>query len=105
MMHKAIRALVILPCVALIMSVSALHAATVVSEKFNIPFAFQVRNQTLPPGEYRIHQAESDNFAVLINTRTGARVEVLRPANTHQEGKAKLVFSGAPELPSLAHIY
>jgi hypothetical protein len=87
------------------MGVSALRAAATMSENFNIPFAFQVQNHTMPAGEYRIQQEEGESFATLVNTRTGARIQMLRPANTHQQGKARLVFEGGPGRPSLTRIF
>jgi hypothetical protein len=92
MIHKAFRALVILPCFALAAGAFALQAATVQSEKFEIPFAFQVQNQTLPAGEYQIQQTDGSSVAVLLNTKTHDRAQVIRPAGTRQEGKARLVF-------------
>lgn len=95
MMQKAFRALVILPCAAaLILGVSAARAAAVKSETFAIPFAFQVEKQTLPPGEYRVEQAQGLDIAMLVNIKTGQKVGIVRPAATHEPGKVKLVFKG-----------
>jgi hypothetical protein len=91
-MHKAIRALVILPCAALVLSTFALQAAPLKSEKFSIPFEFRVQNQILPAGEYQIQQTDGSGFALLVNTKTGERIEFVRPLGTHREGKARLVF-------------
>jgi hypothetical protein len=93
-MHKAIRAFVILPCATLIVGALALQAAAVKSEKFRIPFDFQVQKQTLPAGEYTVQQADGSEIVLLINTSTGDRVEFIRPATTHQQGKVRLVFEG-----------
>lgn len=92
MSYRAIRSVVILPCAALILSVGALQAATIESEKFEIPFQFQVQKETLPAGSYQIEQADGSNIAVLVNKKTGERVDFIRPASTHREGRARLVF-------------
>jgi hypothetical protein len=93
MTRDKIRVFALLPCFALIAGASALQASTVKSEKFEIPFNFQVqKTRTLPAGEYQVQQDEGSQFATLVNTRTGDRVQLLRPSNTHKEGKARLVF-------------
>ena len=38
------------------------------------------------------HVAPHSNFAIFVNRRTGERVQFLRPSNTHEEGKARLIF-------------
>ena len=103
-MHKAIRALVIIPCAALMLSTYALQAAPLKSEKFSIPFEFRVQKQTLPAGEYQIRQTSEAGYVLLVNTKTGESVEFIRPSNTHQEGKARLVFEGEPGRQSLKRI-
>jgi hypothetical protein len=93
MIQKAIRVLAFIPCAAVILGGCALKATTVKSEKFEIPFEFQVQNQkTLPAGEYRVEQESGSELATLVNTKTGERVNFLRPATTHQQGKTHLVF-------------
>jgi hypothetical protein len=87
MLYRAIRSVVIMSCAAL-----AMQAAATESERFEIPFAFQVQKETLPPGVYQVQQADGSNIATLVNKRTGERVEFIRPASTRQEGKARLVF-------------
>ena len=83
---------------------SGLQAA-VKSEKFEIPFDFQVqRHKTLPAGEYQIEQATGSAFATLVNTKTGEEVEFLRPATTHQQGKARLVFENTENGHTLKQI-
>jgi hypothetical protein len=63
------------------------------SEKVEIPFAFSVQNQkTLPPGLYQVEQELGSEIASLVNTKTGERVNFLRPDTTHEKGKAHLVF-------------
>ena len=52
MMHREFRALVIIPCAALLFGAFALQAATVKSERFAIPFQFQAQKKSLPAGEY-----------------------------------------------------
>lgn len=104
-MLKAFRASVIIPCAALALSAFAAFATEVRSEKFSIPFDFQVGKQTLPAGEYRIHQIEGNNVALLVNAKTGKQVELLRPTNTHREGKAKLVFEENQGHHALTHIF
>jgi len=105
MINRALRACVILPCAALILGSSAMQAAAIKSEKFSIPFEFQVQKTILPAGEYRIQQADGSNVAVLVNTRTGASAQLLRPSPTHEEGKARLVFEDGESRHFLKHIY
>jgi len=104
-MHKAIRAFVILPCAALALSTFALQAAAVKSETFKIPFEFQVQKQTMPAGDYRVQQAQGSDIALLENTKTGKRVEFVRPTPTHQQGKVRLVFEGGQNHRSLTRIF
>jgi hypothetical protein len=104
-MLKAFRAFVILPCAALVLSTFALQAAAVKTETFAIPFQFQVQKQTMPAGEYRINQAQGSDIAQLVNTKTGQRVEFIRPTTTHQQGKARLVFEGGENHRSLTRIF
>ena len=93
MINRTLRVFALLPCVALIMGASAMQASTVKSDKFEIPFEFKVqKHKTLPAGEYEVQQAGGSNFAVLVNRKTGERVQFLRPSNTHEEGKARLIF-------------
>jgi hypothetical protein len=93
MIQRTFRAFVLLPCAALILGAAAMQASTVKSDKFEIPFAFKVqKHKTLPAGEYEVQQAGDSNFAVLLNRHTGERVQFLRPSNTREEGKARLIF-------------
>ena len=93
MIQKAIRVFALIPCAAFALSGIALQASTVKSEKFKIPFEFQLQNhKTMPAGEYRVEHEQSSQIEVLINTKTGERVNFLLPAGTHKEGKAHLVF-------------
>jgi hypothetical protein len=95
----------LLPCAALILGASALQATTVKSEKFEIPFEFKVQKlQTLPAGEYEVQQAGGSDFAILVNRKTGQRVQFLRPPNTHEEGKARLIFENNENGYSLKRI-
>ena len=105
MIHRALSAFVILACAALIPGSSAMQAASVKSEKFSIPFEFQVQKEILPAGEYRILQADGSNVAVLVNTRTGESVQILRASPTHEEGKARLVFEDGESRHFLKRIY
>jgi hypothetical protein len=93
MIQKAIRVFGLIPCAALILGGVALEASTIKSEKFEIPFEFQVQNhKTLPAGEYQVEQTAGSPIASLVNTRTGERVNFFRPATTHKEGRAHLEF-------------
>jgi hypothetical protein len=103
-MLKAFRTSVIIPCVALALSALALQATEVKSEKFSIPFEFQVAKQTMPAGEYRVQQATGSNVVVLVNAKTGKQVEFIRSANMHDEGRAKLVFEDIDGRRSLTRI-
>lgn len=57
-----------------------------------IPFQFHVYKKIMPSGEYRIEQETGTDIATLVNTKTGARVRVMRPAAQRTEGKAILTF-------------
>jgi hypothetical protein len=105
MIQRRIHAFALMPCAALILGASALHANTLKSEKCEIPFEFKVqKHQTLPAGEYEVQQASDSNFAMLVNRKTGERVQFLRPSNTHEEGKARLVFENNESGHSLKRI-
>jgi hypothetical protein len=95
MIQRTLRAFALLPCAALILGTSAVQASNVKSDKFEIPFALQVqKHKTLPAGEYEVQQAGGSDFAILVNRHTGERVQFLRPPNTHEDGKARLIFEG-----------
>jgi hypothetical protein len=104
MIQGRIRVSALLPCFALLLGAS-LHASTVESQKFEIPFDFQVlKHKTLPAGEYQVQQDAGSAFATLVNTKTGERVQLLRPSTTHEEGKARLVFENTENGHSLKQI-
>src|SRR5580698_5855518 len=105
MISKALRAFVMIPCASLILGAFALQAAPVTSEKLDIPFEFQVQKHVLPAGEYQIQQANGSNIAVLVNTKTNERAQFIRPANTHEEGKARLVFVDGESRRFLKNIF
>jgi hypothetical protein len=93
MIQKAIRVFALVSGAAVTLSGIALQASTVKTEKFEIPFAFQVQNhKTLPAGEYRVEREQGSEIETLVNTKTGERVNFLLPAGTHKDGKAHLVF-------------
>jgi hypothetical protein len=105
MTQRTFRALALLPCAALLMGASAMQASTIKSDKIEIPFEFKVqKHRTLPAGEYEVQQATGSNFAILVNRHTGERVQFLRPSNTHQEGKARLIFENTENGHSLKRI-
>lgn len=104
MMLKAIRVFAVIPAAALLIG-GALQASTLKSEKIEIPFAFSVEHSTmLPPGEYQVQQQSGSQFAALVNVKTGQSVQVLRPSNTHKEGKARLLFENTAQGHSLKSI-
>jgi hypothetical protein len=106
MTQRTLRAFALLPCAALMLGASAMQASTVKSDKFEIPFEFKVQShKTLPAGEYEVLQASGSNFAILVNRHTGERVQFLRPSNTHQEGKARLIFENNEYGHSLKRIF
>ena len=94
--QNKLRALALLPCAIAILGSGALQASTTIqSEKFEIPFAFQVqKHTTMPAGEYQVQQAIGSDLAFLVNTKTGERALFVRSANTRESGKAKLEFEG-----------
>ena len=91
MIKNAVGVSVLLACAALI---PALQASPVTSETFNIPFEFQVQHShtILPAGEYQIQETAESPIVFLVNTKTGKRVQFIRPAPVHQGGKARLIF-------------
>ena len=103
MTKNAIGASVLLACAALI---PALQASTVTSEKFRIPFEFQVqRSHTiLPAGEYQIQETAESAMVFLVNTKTGDRVELIRPAPVRHDGKARLSFESGERVHILKGI-
>jgi len=104
MFQKAIRVFALIPCAALVFG-GALQASTVKSEKIEIPFAFSVQNhKTLPAGEYQVEQASGSELASLVNTKTGERVQFIRPQTTHKEGRARLTFENTASGHSLKSI-
>ena len=78
--------------VATLGSVNLLKADINRTQPVTIPFQFHVQNKTLPSGEYRIEQEVGTEIATLVNTKTGQRVRVLRPAAMRTQGKAILNF-------------
>jgi hypothetical protein len=104
MVKKAIRVSALAACAALVMG-GVLQASTLKSEKVEIPFAFSVQNQkTLPPGLYQVEQELGSEIASLVNTKTGERVNFLRPDTTHEKGKAHLVFENTARGHALKRI-
>ena len=105
MVINSIRVSAFISCAALLLA-GALQASTIKSEKVEIPFAFSVQNHRimLPPGQYQVEQQQGTEVASLVNTKTGERVSVLRPENTHEKGKAHLVFENTAEGHSLKSI-
>jgi hypothetical protein len=100
MISRTFRALALLPCAALILGASAIR-----SDKFEIPFEFKVQHKTLPAGVYEIQQAAGSELAILTNRKTGERVQFVRPSNTHEEGKARLIFENNQDGHLLKRIY
>ena len=98
------RAFALLPCAALIPGASAMQASAVKLDRFEIPFEFKVQHKTLPAGQYEVQQGADSNFAILVNRHTGERVQFLRPSNTRQEGKARLIFENNENGHSLKRI-
>jgi hypothetical protein len=93
MIQRRIHAFALMPCAALILGASGLQASALQSDKFEIPFEFKVeKHKTLPAGQYEIQQAAGSEIAILTNRKTGQRVQFVRPASTHEEGKAHLIF-------------
>ena len=104
MKQRTLRAFALLPCAALILGASAMQASTIKSDKIEIPFEFKVQHKTLPAGQYEVQQAGGSDFAILVNRKTGERVQFLRPSNTHEEGKARLIFENDENGHSLKRI-
>jgi hypothetical protein len=100
MKQRTLRAFALLPCAALILGASALQASTVKSDRFEIPFAFQVQNhKTLPAGEYQVQQAPGSELAILVNRKTGESFRFIRPwpRPADKEGKFRLKFRNTEE--------
>jgi hypothetical protein len=107
MKQGTLRIFSLLPCATLILGASALQASTVKSDRFEIPFAFQVQNhKTLPAGEYQVQQAAGSELATLVNRRTGESFRFIRPWPTpaDKEGKFRLMFKNTEEGPILKQI-
>ena len=94
----------ILGSLALLSAGFALQASTMVTERFDIPFAFQVRHRTLPSGAYQVQQESGSSLAILVNVGTGARVQFVRAAGMRSKGKARLVFENRNNVQSLREI-
>ena len=93
MMKDAIRVFTVVLCVAFLLTGTTLQAAPVTAEKVEIPFDFHVqKHKIMPAGEYRVEQSAGSALVVLVNTKTGERVQMLSSANEHQPGKIRLVF-------------
>ena len=63
----------------------------------NIPFAFAVRDTTLPPGEYRVERVRDSSPALLIRNTEGkpAVMVITSPASVNEpQAKSKLIFHG-----------
>jgi hypothetical protein len=67
------------------------------SETVQIPFAFKVKHHQMPAGMYRIMHEFGEGIAVLVNARTGDRVQLLLPAPAGANHKTKLVFEHTGE--------
>ncbi len=72
------------------LTIGCLQAGNHQTEKFNVPFDFQVNNMTLPAGDYRVQQDFGSDVALLVNTRTGQRVHIIHRMTG---SKARLTFS------------
>ena len=103
MIKNAIGVSVLLACAAL---VPALQASTVTSDKFKIPFEFQVQqsHRILPAGEYRIQENSDSAVVFLENTKTGERVQFIRRAPADHHGKAHLMFESVDRVQVLKGI-
>lgn len=77
---------------AALFSAVSLHADLIRSSKISIPFEFMVQHRSLPAGDYWVEQATGSEVAVLVNVKTGQRVEILRPTANHEPGKTRLEF-------------
>lgn len=73
-------------------SVSSLKAEVNRSKAVTIPFQFNVDKKQLPSGEYLVEQEAGTEIATLVNTKTGDRVRVMRPASRRKAGKTVLTF-------------
>jgi hypothetical protein len=104
MVQRSIRVSAWLPAACALLGALALQASTVQSEKFQIPFEFQVQHKTLPAGQYQVQQATGSDLAFLVNSKTGERVEFFRPSTTHKEGKTRLVFENTENGHALKQI-
>jgi hypothetical protein len=104
MKKNAVRVFALFPGAALLMA-GALQASTITSDKVEIPFQFSVQHhKTMPAGEYQVVQQSGTDLATLVNTKTGERVELLRPQTTHQAGKTHLVFENTSQGRNLKSI-
>ena len=94
-MKQKVRGSILFSVAALFLGGMVLQASTIVSEKFDLPFAFHIgkNSRVLPAGEYRVRREPNSPLAVLTNLKTGERAQVMSSQNTHETGKTKLVFA------------
>jgi hypothetical protein len=106
MFQRTIRSLALLSVAAVVSGACALEAAITQTDKFDIPFAFQLQNKhkPMPAGEYRIEQQFGSSLAVLVNIKTGERAQILRSDSIRSNGKARLVFETRNNVHSLRTI-
>ena len=91
MKHTITRAWALMPALAMmyLTSTGSAHAQST-ALKANIPFAFYVGDQKLPPGEYRLTQPM--NGVLSISGDEGS-AKILSTAADNRDGKTMLVFS------------
>lgn len=67
-------------------------AATHRTENMRIPFQFSVLGQKMDAGEYRVEREVGQQFATLINLKTGETVRFMLPSSLQKTGRVELKF-------------
>jgi hypothetical protein len=88
-----------------IFATSGLHATMFYTEKVNIPFEFKVGKRVYEAGTYRVEQSFGSDIAVLVNLKTGHRVQMLVPITTRTEGASKLKFENLNGVRQLKAVF
>ena len=70
----------------------SLQAAYAPAQKVKVDFDFRVYQKVLPAGEYRVEQDTASNIVLLVNTKTGQRVQIFRSVVQESADKHYLKF-------------
>lgn len=79
-------------CFAVVAALSGSSLYADVPSTTNVPFAFKVKNISLPAGNYVVKQSPYNTITFLVNRETGQSVQLLRGDKRSKPGHAHLVF-------------